>query len=84
MVKIELIASPGCTKCKGARDELRTVAADVVKDGLEWREVDVLDELDYAVSLGVISLPAMAINGKLAFAGLPTAGQLRAELNKHV
>ena len=84
MVKVELIASAGCTKCRDARDKLKIAAAGVVKDELEWREVNVLDELDYAVGLGVMTLPAMAINGKLAFAGLPTPEQLRAELAKYV
>jgi len=84
MVKIELIASTGCTKCKDAGKELKTVASDLVREGLVWREVNVLDEFNYAVELGVMALPAMAINGKLAFTTLPTADQLRAELAKYV
>jgi hypothetical protein len=44
----------------------------------------VLDELDYAVSLGVLTLPAMAVNGKLAFPLLPTPEQLRTEIVRHL
>ena len=43
---------------------------------VEWRDVDVLDELDYAVELGVLTLPAIAIDGELAFASLPSPADL--------
>ena len=67
-VKIEVIAAPGCRKCSGAQGELRAIAAFVLgEDRLVWREVNVLKELDYAVSLGVLSMPAMAVHGELKF-----------------
>lgn len=84
VIKLELISSSGCKKCEHARGELRAIAREVAEDRLVWREVNVLDELDYAVGLGVLTLPSVAINGKLAFAGLPTAEQLRAELAKYL
>ena len=37
--------------------------------------------MDYAVSLGVQSTPAIAINGKLEFTSLPSAKKLRQALN---
>jgi hypothetical protein len=33
--------------------------------------------MDYAVTLGVLTLPAVAINGHLVFSSLPTPDQLR-------
>jgi len=42
-----------------------------------WRDVNVLEELDYAVQLGVLTPPSMAIDGELVFAKLPTRAQLR-------
>lgn len=50
--------------------------------GVEWREVDVLDDLDRAVDLGVLTLPALAIDGKLVFTALPSVEQLVAELRR--
>ena len=50
--------------------------------GVEWREVNLLDDLDRAVDLGVLTLPALAIDGTLAFTALPTAEQLVAELRR--
>lgn len=80
-VRIEVIAAPGCKKCASAQDELRVVAASVLgEDCLVWREVNVLEELDYAVSLGVLAMPAIAVNGELTFPSLPTPEQFRAAL----
>lgn len=80
-VKIEVIAAPGCKKCASVQGKLRAVAASVFgEDHLVWREVNVLEELDYAVSLGVLSMPAIAVNGELTFPSLPTPEQFRAAL----
>lgn len=84
MVKIDLISAAGCKKCERARAELKTIAEDMIHDRLVWRDLNVLDELDYAVELGVLTLPAMAINGTLTFTNLPSADQLRTELAKHI
>ncbi len=81
IVKIEVIAAPGCKKCASVQDGLRAVAASVLgEDRLVWREVNVLEELDYAVSLGVLTMPAIAVNGELTFTALPTPAQFRATL----
>lgn len=77
-VKIEVFAAPGCSACAQARAQLKAVAAEF--DGVSWREVDLLQEIDYAVALGVLVTPAIAIDGELVFASLPNARKLRAEL----
>jgi protein-disulfide isomerase len=46
----------------------------------DWREVNILQEMDYAVDLGVLSTPAIAINGELVFTSLPSSKQLQAAL----
>lgn len=74
-MKIELFNVPGCERCATALIELRAVAATV--GGVEWCEVNVLDSLDRAVDLGVLTLPALAIDGELMFASLPTPEKLR-------
>lgn len=78
-MKIELFQSAGCKSCTNARDALRAAAQGAVP-GLAWRDVDVAQEFDYAVELGVMSLPAVAVDGQLAFSSLPTPAQLIAEL----
>lgn len=57
-------------------------AAQTAVTELEWRDVNVLDEMEYAVDRGVLSLPAIVIDGELVFSSLPTPQQLRAALNR--
>lgn len=78
-MKIELFQVPGCARCDCAKAELQTIAA---AQGVEWCEVNALDELDRAVDLGVLTLPALVIDGELTFAALPTPAALRQELQR--
>jgi thioredoxin 1 len=80
-MKIEIFYTAGCSECVAAQAKLRTVAQESVQD-LEWRELNVLDELDYAVELGVLTLPSIAVDGDLVFTSLPTVAQLREALRK--
>lgn len=82
MIKVELIAASGCTKCARKRKELRAAAEEAARHELTWREVNVLDEIDYVVSLGVLTLPAIAINGKLIFKSLPSTKEIKLEIRK--
>lgn len=80
-MKIEIFYTPGCSECVAAQAELRKVALESVHD-LEWRELNVLDDLDYAVELGVLTLPSIVVNGELVFTSMPTVSQLREALLK--
>ena len=83
-IKVEVFSSPGCGKCGQAREMLRRLAEEIGAGRIVWREVNVLEEMDYAVSLGVLSTPAVAINGKLEFTALPSAKKLRQVLEKQM
>lgn len=83
-VKVEVFSSPGCGKCGHAKDLLKRVSEELGAGRIDWREVNVLDELDYAVRLGVLSTPAIALNGKLVFTSLPSARKLRAALEEQL
>ena len=80
-MKVELFQSAGCKRCAAARDELEALAEHTVP-GVEWRVVDAGAEIDYAVEVGVMSLPAVAIDGELVFSSLPTPDQLTRELRR--
>jgi hypothetical protein len=80
-MKVEMFYTPGCSECVAAHAELRTAAQEAVKD-LEWRELNVLDDLDYAVELGVLTLPSVAADGELVFTSMPTVAQLLEALRK--
>lgn len=84
MLKIEVFSSPGCGKCGHAKEVLRSLADELGGDKIQWREVNILDEMDHAIELGVMSTPSIAINNELVFASLPSAKKLRAELEKQL
>lgn len=83
-IRVEVFASPGCGKCGKATEMLRRLAAEFGADRVDWREVNVVEELDYAVELGVLATPAIAIDGRLRFTGLPSIGRLRAEVERRL
>ena len=83
-IKVEVFSSPGCGKCGHAKDVLRQIAEQMGGDKISWREVNILDELDYSVSLGVMTTPSIAIDGELVFSSLPSAKKLQTEINKRL
>jgi thioredoxin 1 len=80
-MKVELFYSPGCCACVDRQAELRTAAQEAIKH-VEWCEINVLDSVDHAVELGVMSLPSIAIDGEVVFTSMPTVVQLRKALMK--
>ena len=79
-IQVEVFSSPGCNRCGQVFDILRTITRELGADRIAWRKVNVLDELDYAVGLGVLSMPAIAIDGELVFKRHPSARKLREAL----
>jgi len=84
MIKVEAFSSPGCAKCAKAKDTLKAIIDELGQDRVIWRDVNILEELDYAVELGVFSPPAIAIDSELVFPALPSPSRLRAELIKRL
>lgn len=84
MINVEVFSSPGCGKCGHAKVVLKKITEEIGNGQIEWREVNILDEMDYAVDIGVLSTPSIAINGKLVFTSLPSASKLRNELEKQL
>ena len=82
-MKVELFYTPGCEKCADGKDKLKALATDLVP-GLVWSELNVLNKFDYAVEVGVLTLPSIAIDGEVLFSSLPTVRQLRRELIKRI
>jgi thioredoxin len=83
MTKVEVFTAPGCGKCGKAKHVLEDIVNEMGADEFEWREVNILQEMDYAIELGVLSTPSIAIQGKLVFTALPSAKQLQQALIQH-
>lgn len=73
-VRVEFFFAGGCSKCAEAREALREAAR---SPRVEWREVDIAKDPKRAVDVGVVSTPAVAIDGELIFKTMPTAAELR-------
>jgi len=76
-LKIEIFSSPGCSKCTQAKKQLLKLIAEYNPDDINIEEINVLENLDYAVDLGIVTTPAIAINGKLCFTSLPSIKSLK-------
>jgi len=83
MIKIEVFTAPGCGKCGKAKEVLRDIVENMQPHDVIWKEVNILHDIDYAVDLGVLSTPAIAINGDLIFTALPSEKQLIAAISQY-
>ena len=81
-VKVELFTSDVCSRCVQAREDLRTVIDELGTERFEVCVVNVVENLDRAVQLGVLSTPAIAIDGELMFTGVPSRKRLKATLEQ--
>ncbi len=83
-ISIELFSTSACNRCAQAKQRLHKLVMEIGEETIAYREVDVLEELDYAVSLGVLTTPCIAFDGELVFTAMPSEKTLRAEIDKRV
>lgn len=77
-VVVEVLTASGCGRCQKARALAGDVIAELGGDKrIQYREINVLEEIDYAVKLGVMRTPAIALNGELVFPAPPSRARLR-------
>ncbi len=79
-VRVEIFTAPACNRCTNAKAQLQQLIQELGPERFDYREVNIIDEIDYAVALGVLKASAIAIDGTLAFATLPTISALRKQL----
>ncbi|PCJ51133.1 MAG: glutaredoxin [Gammaproteobacteria bacterium] len=83
-IVIELISASVCNRCSIAKKQLRNLVEELDNDRIQYREIDVLEEFDYVVSLAVLRTPSIVIDGKLIFTGMPSSKRLKVELQKRL
>lgn len=77
-MKLVQIVGMGCPKCKVTHSQVRR-AAEILGISIHLETVDSAQEI---ARLGVISTPAVLIDGKLAFSGkVPSIAELKHWLN---
>jgi len=73
MTKIQVLG-PGCANCRTLCDRAETAAREL---GLEF-EIEKVTDLEAIVRYGVMSTPALVVDGKVLFSGrVPSTVQLK-------
>lgn len=81
-VKVDFFFAGGCDRCAEARDALRETAQS--SGEVRWQEIDIAKEPNRAVDAGIVSTPAVAIDGQLAFRRMPSAIELRKAIRARI
>ncbi len=77
VVVVKLLTASDCGRCQKARTLAKEAITELGDSRVHYREINVVDEIDYAVRLGVMSTPAIALNGDLVFPAPPSKAKLR-------
>jgi len=75
-VYIEEFMSPGCVGCPAVKEMLEELSVEF-KDKLIVEEVDITVDTTRATQYGIMSVPALVINGILKFVDVPDKEELK-------
>jgi len=75
-VYVEEFMSPGCVGCPAVKEMLEELSGEF-GDKLIVEEVDITVETARAAQYGILSVPAVAVNGILKFMGVPGKEELK-------
>ena len=83
-IEITILTAPICATC----DQAKALVQKMVEQGqgarefpgLSYRTIDVAESPEIATRYGILSTPAIIINDKLAFRGVPKEKALRKKL----
>jgi len=73
---VEMFTSPGCANCPAVKKMLKELTGEL-KGDITVEEVDITADPTRAAQYGVMSVPAVAINGILKFVGVPSREDLK-------
>ena len=76
---MELFSSPSCANCPAVKKMLQELSSEL-KGDITIEEVDITVDPMRATQYGVLSVPAVAVNGMLKFVGLPKKEELKKAL----
>ena len=80
-IMIEIITSHGCAKCQKTNELVRNMLNDA--QDIEIKERSIVEHPDIAVEYGIVTTPALIINHKLVFTGVPDQVELKKVIDKH-
>ena len=74
MVMVQVLMTPGCAGCPQAKRIVSEVVHEF--DGAEWEEVDISDDPSQGTQYGIMSVPAIVVDGELFATGVPDRDEL--------
>lgn len=79
MVEIEIFTSPACRPCDVVKRRVSNVVERIKPElnEVSVKVVDVLENPESVIKYGILSTPAVAVNGKLCFVGVPSEEALQ-------
>ena len=80
---IEIFSSPGCGDCLVVKKMLKKIS-DELEDDITIEEVNITVDPTRASQYGIMSVPAVAVNGILKFVGVPSREELKKEIIKEL
>jgi thioredoxin 1 len=82
-VYIEDFMSPGCVGCPQVKEMLKSLIEEL-RGEITVEEVDITVDTVRAAQYGIMSVPALAINGELKFMGVPRKEELKQALQEEL
>jgi len=79
-ILVEIFCAPNCNRCGRAVNLVQEVITDINNESVHCRKIDVVDEIDYAVSLGIRTTPSIVINRNLIFSATPDKKALKKKI----
>ena len=80
-ILVEIFCAPNCNRCVRTLNLVQEVIEVLNENSIHWRKVDIVEELDYAVELGIRATPSIVINHKLIFTASPDKQALKQTLS---
>ncbi len=81
-VVVELVESDFCPKCAVVKERVLKVAKDL---GAEVKLLDPVEDAERIVDLGILTSPAVVVNGKVKFAGVvPSEEKIRKAIEEEM
>ena len=78
MARVQVLSTPGCAGCDAFKRMLTKVLAEF--PGLDWEEIDLIENPDVAERYRILSVPAVVIDERLEFPRIPKEDALRERL----
>ena len=78
---VEDFMSPGCVGCPAVKEMLKSLSEELSGE-ITVEEVDITVDSARAAQYGIMSVPAIAINGELKFMGVPKKEELKKALQE--